>query len=200
MRHGMAAVQELSIEEWRGASPVYGERLRRIMAVEGDGVPAIFKVLQLDPGFPHHYLDVRYEVVDERHGYFELAYCGALMDVEPWGDRMVTSHVPPHRGRHLRLDGPGRQPQGPDPPRPPAAPACRATARPTAAGRWSSTTRPRPCPRPPITGLTRGTTAATFSFPPMKDGTPHIPEGAGTERARVERRHALGRWRRPAGT
>ena len=34
---------------------------------------AIFKVLQLDPGFPHHYLDVRYEVVDDRHGYFELA-------------------------------------------------------------------------------------------------------------------------------
>jgi hypothetical protein len=23
--------------------------------------------------------------------------------------------------------------------------------------------------------MTRGTTAATFEFPPMRDGTPHIP-------------------------
>src|ERR1019366_1814022 len=68
LKYGGQAVQDLAIEEWRGASPVYGERLRQIMNVEGDGVSAIFKVLQLDPGFPHHYLDVRYELVDERHG------------------------------------------------------------------------------------------------------------------------------------
>ena len=90
MSLGMEQMERLAIEEWRGASPVYGKRLRRIMGVEGDDVEAIFKVLQLDPGFPHHYLDVRYEVVDERHGFFELAYCGALMDAEPWGDKMVT--------------------------------------------------------------------------------------------------------------
>ena len=91
MSHGMEEMERLAIEEWRGASPVYGARLRRIMGIEGDGIDAIFKVLQLDPGFPHHYLDVRYELVDERHGFFELAYCGALMDAEPYGDRMVTS-------------------------------------------------------------------------------------------------------------
>jgi hypothetical protein len=32
MRYGAEAVKELAIEEWAGASPVYGERLRRIMA------------------------------------------------------------------------------------------------------------------------------------------------------------------------
>jgi hypothetical protein len=26
-----------------------------------------------------------------------------------------------------------------------------------------------------ITKITRGTTAATFAFPNMKDGTPHVP-------------------------
>ena len=86
MKYGAEAVRDLAIEEWRGASPVYGERLRRIMNVEGADVAAIFKVLQLDPGFPHHYMDVHYEVVDERTGFFELAYCGALMDAEPFGD------------------------------------------------------------------------------------------------------------------
>ncbi len=91
LKYGADAVKELAIEEWAGASPVYGDRLRQIMNVAGDGVSAIFKVLQLDPGFPHHYMDVHYELVDETHGYFELAYCGALMDAEPFGDAMVTN-------------------------------------------------------------------------------------------------------------
>ena len=120
MRYGGDAVNELAVEEWRGASPVYGKRLRQIMNIEGDGVPAIFKVLQLDPGFPHHYMDVHYEVVDENHGYFELAHCGALMDAEPWGERMVTGNVPPHRGRHVRLHRSGRQPECSYPTGPPA--------------------------------------------------------------------------------
>lgn len=178
MRHGAASVEALSIEEWRGASPIYGERLRKIMAVEGDGVSAIFKVLQLDPGFPHHYLDVHYEVVDERHGFFELAYCGALMDVEPWGERLVTSmchHIedgtfdytaqavnPKARVRHVH--------------RPPRVPSDR-----TPHCRWEVIIDDdtETLPEAEITTLTRATTAANFTFPPMKDGTPHVPEGAG---------------------
>ena len=90
MRYGQQVVEEIAIEEWRGASPIYGERIRKIMKIEGDGVPAIFKVLQLDPGFPSHYMDVHYELVDEHHGFFELRSCGALLDVEPYGERAVT--------------------------------------------------------------------------------------------------------------
>lgn len=176
MRFGMEAMEALAIEEWRGASPVYGDRLRQVMAVEGDGVSAIFKVLQLDPGFPHHYLDVRYEVVDERHGYFELAYCGALMDVEPFGERMVTSmchHIedgtfdvtaqavnPKARVRHVH--------------RPPRSPSDRVPH-----CRWEVVIDDdtETLPEAEITTITRGTTAATFEFPPMKDGTPHVPGG-----------------------
>src|SRR3546814_18161077 len=35
-------------------------------------------------------MDVRYEIVDDYHGYFELRSCGALRDVEPWGERAIT--------------------------------------------------------------------------------------------------------------
>src|SRR5271163_1535789 len=35
LRYGAEAVKELAIEEWAGASPVYGDRLRQIMNVEG---------------------------------------------------------------------------------------------------------------------------------------------------------------------
>src|SRR5580693_8685315 len=37
IRFGADMVNELAIEEWRGASPIYGDRLREIMAVEAAG-------------------------------------------------------------------------------------------------------------------------------------------------------------------
>jgi hypothetical protein len=175
MKYGAEAVKELAIEEWAGASPVYGDRLRQIMKIEGDGVSAIFKVLQLDPGFPHHYMDVHYELVDERHGFFELAYCGALMDAEPFGDAMVTNmchHIedgtfdvtaqavnPKAHIRHVH--------------RPPRVPGDRVPH-----CRWEIVIEDETetLPEKDITKITRMTTAATFSFPDMKDGTPHVPD------------------------
>lgn len=174
LRYGQEAVEEIAIEEWRGASPIYCERLRRVMGIEGDDVAAIFKALQVDPGFPHHYMDVRYEVVDERHGFFELAWCGALMDVEPWGDRAVTGmchHIedgtfdataqavnPKARIRHVHR-----------PPRssPDDVPHCR----------WEVVIADdtETLPEAEITTMTRRSTAATFEFPPFRDGTPHDP-------------------------
>jgi hypothetical protein len=176
IKYGGEAVEELAIDEWRGASPVYGDRLRKVFGIEGDGVDAIFKVLQLDPGFPHHYLDVHYEVVDERHGFFELAYCGALMDAEPFGDKMVTSMChdiedatfdvtaqavnPKAHVRHVH-----RPPRSPED----RVPHCR----------WEITIDDdnETLPEADITRITRGTTAAQFEFPPMRDGTPHVPGG-----------------------
>ncbi len=157
------------------------------MHVEGDGVSAIFKVLQLDPGFPHHYMDVHYELVDETHGYFELAYCGALMDAEPFGDAMVTNmchHIedgtfdvtaqavnPKAHIRHVH--------------RPPRVPGDRVPH-----CRWEIVIEDETetLPEKDITKITRMTTAATFTFPAMKDGTPHIPPAAGTDAERVRRR------------
>ena len=181
MRYGMEAVTELAIEEWRGASPVYGERLREVMGIEGDDIDAIFKVLQIDPGFPHHYMDVHYEIVNDHLGYFELAHCGALMDVEPWGERMVTSmcHTiedgtfdvtaqavnPKARVRHVH--------------RPPRVPTDRVPH-----CRWEVVIDDdtETLPEADITAVTRLTTAATFRFPPMRDGTPHVPPvGAAAE-------------------
>ena len=177
MSLGLDEMKRLAIEEWRGASPVYGRRLRAIMGIEGDDVAAIFKVLQVDPGFPHHYLDVHYEVVDEHHGFFELAYCGALMDAEPWGDSMVTGmchHIedgtfdvtaqavnPKARIRHVH--------------RPPRVPGDRVPH-----CRWEVVIDDdtETLPEADITKITSMTTAATFQFPPMRDGTPHLPGSA----------------------
>jgi hypothetical protein len=178
MRYGQEVVEEVAIDEWRGASPIYGERLRKVMGVEGDDVEAIFKTFQLDPGFPHHYMDVHYEVVDEHQGFFELRSCGALLDVEPYGPRAVTgmchtiedgtfdvtaqSVNPKARVRHVH--------------RPP-----RASADQVPHCRWECVIDDdtETLPEADITTMTRRTTAATFEFPPMRNGTPHIPAQTG---------------------
>jgi hypothetical protein len=174
IKYGPQAMEELAIEEWRGASPVYGERLRAIMGIEGDDVEAIFKVLQLDPGFPHHYMDVHYEVVDERHGFFELRHCGALMDVEPFGERMVISMCHTMEDATFDVTAQAINPKAHirhvhRPPRVPAdrMPHCR----------WELIIDDdtETLPEAAITAITRGTGAATFRFPPMRDGTPHVP-------------------------
>jgi hypothetical protein len=82
-------IPQLSIEQWMGASPVYTGRMRSLMGIGGDDVPAIMKALQLDVGFVHQYMDVRYQVDDPTHGEFWLPHCGALLDVEPFGEQEV---------------------------------------------------------------------------------------------------------------
>jgi len=80
-RFGPAAMTGVACDEWIGSSPVYNPRVRKLLKIEGDGVSAILKAFQLDVGFPHQYMDVRYELVDESLGYFWLARCGALEDI-----------------------------------------------------------------------------------------------------------------------
>jgi hypothetical protein len=84
------SVDDVAIDEWMGASPVYTRRMRRLMGIEGDGVDAIMKALQLDVGFPHQYMDVGWKLSDARHGEFWLLHCGALMDTEPHGEKRVV--------------------------------------------------------------------------------------------------------------
>src|SRR3546814_14805823 len=113
MRYGQEVVEELAIEEWRGASPISGDRLRKIMAIHGDGVEAILKVLQLVPGFPQHYLDVRYEIVDDHHGYSDLRSCGAPLALAPSGSRATAARC--HTIQDANSDPPP-QVQNPPPP------------------------------------------------------------------------------------
>ena len=43
---------------------------------------ALLKGFQLDVGFPHQYMDVHYQLESSSRGYFWLASCGALLEVE----------------------------------------------------------------------------------------------------------------------
>jgi hypothetical protein len=87
---GGAVIEPLSIWEWKGASPNYTRRMKRLMKIEGDGVDAIVKALQLDVGFPHEYMDVRFELQPDGRAEFWLEHCGALMDVEKRGEAAVV--------------------------------------------------------------------------------------------------------------
>jgi hypothetical protein len=75
-RYGSEAQTNVAVDEWMGASPIYSERLRKFLKIEGNGVAAVLKTLQVDVGAPHQYLDFGYELVDDTLGYFWAKYCG----------------------------------------------------------------------------------------------------------------------------
>ena len=114
-------VDQVAIAEWMGASPVYTGRMRRLMQIEGDGVDAIIKALQLDVGFPHQYMDVGWKLTDARHGEFWLRHCGALMDVEPHGEKRVIGMCHTIEDPDLRRHRLRHQSARADPADPPAA-------------------------------------------------------------------------------
>jgi hypothetical protein len=82
-------MQDIAIEEWMAASPIYTRRMQRALGYTGDDIITIFKGLQLDVGAPPQFMDFRFEVDDPQHGAFWLNHCGALMDVEPMGEDYV---------------------------------------------------------------------------------------------------------------
>lgn len=86
---GREEMVQIAIEEWAGASPIYTRRMQRALRYEGDDVPTIFKGLQLDIGAPPQFMDFRYTVHDRWRGEFHLDHCGALLDVEPMGEKYV---------------------------------------------------------------------------------------------------------------
>ena len=80
---------DFSIEEWMGASPVYSLRMQRAMNFEGHDVATVFKNLQFDIGAPHQFMDFQFRLDRPDYGEFWLAHCGALLDVEPFGEKQV---------------------------------------------------------------------------------------------------------------
>ncbi len=86
---GFDEMNDVAIDLWMGASPIYTGRMRKLMGIEGDDVPAIMKALQLDVGFVHEYMSVAYQLIDEHHAEFWLNHCGALLDAEPFGEERV---------------------------------------------------------------------------------------------------------------
>jgi hypothetical protein len=82
-------MQQVAIEEWMAASPIYSRRTQSALNFGNGDVATILKNIQLDIGAPHHFMDFRCRVDDARHGEFWLAHCGALLDVEPMGEEYV---------------------------------------------------------------------------------------------------------------
>jgi hypothetical protein len=88
---GAEAREAIAIDEWMGASPVYTRRMQQCMGFAGDDVETIFKGFQLDVGFPHQYMHVRYQLDSPQRGFFWLPHCGALLEVEQYGEGAVRS-------------------------------------------------------------------------------------------------------------
>lgn len=81
--------QDIAIDEWMAASPIYSVRTQELLGFRGDTVDVILKNLQFDIGSPPQYMDFRLKYVDDHRAEFWLDHCGALLDVEPMGEEWV---------------------------------------------------------------------------------------------------------------
>lgn len=88
-RFGGDSYVNFSIEEWMAASPIYSKRMQRALRFEGSDVGTVFKNLQLDIGAPHQFMDFQFRLDRPDYGEFWLPHCGALLDVEPFGEARV---------------------------------------------------------------------------------------------------------------
>jgi len=88
-RFGSEEQAQFSIDEWMAASPIYSRRMQRALGFEGDDVSTVFKNLQLDIGAPPQFMDFQFRLDGPDYGEFWLSHCGALMDVEPFGEKQV---------------------------------------------------------------------------------------------------------------
>lgn len=83
------AQTQFSIDEWMGASPIYSKRMQRALGFEGSDVETVFKNLQLEIGAPPQFMDFQFRLDKPEYGEFWLPHCGALLDVEPFGEKRV---------------------------------------------------------------------------------------------------------------
>jgi hypothetical protein len=78
-RHGDEQAVALGRKQWTGSAALGAHRLRKALAIEGDGVDAIAKVFQLHPHFhPRSYVDFRVELTGERSARIAIRDCPAL--------------------------------------------------------------------------------------------------------------------------
>ncbi len=88
-RFGAEAQVQFSIDEWMSASPIYSKRMQRALNFEGSDVATVFKNLKIEIGAPPQFMDFQFRLDRPDYGEFWLPHCGALLDVEPFGERQV---------------------------------------------------------------------------------------------------------------
>lgn len=86
---GEEAQIQLSIDEWMGASPIYSVRMQRALGFEGSDVSTVFKNMQIEIGAPPQFMDFQFRLDRPDYGEFWLPHCGALLDIEPFGEKRV---------------------------------------------------------------------------------------------------------------
>jgi hypothetical protein len=80
---------QIAIEEWMAASPIYSLRLQKALGFEGHDVETVFKNLQFEIGAPQQFMDFQFRLDSPESGEFWLPHCGALLDIEPFGEKKV---------------------------------------------------------------------------------------------------------------
>jgi hypothetical protein len=63
--------------------------MQRALGFEGHSVETVFKNLQFEIGAPQQFMDFQFRLDSPESGEFWLPHCGALLDIEPFGEKKV---------------------------------------------------------------------------------------------------------------
>jgi hypothetical protein len=85
-RLGDDVMREIADIQWTGIAGLTADRLRAATGVDGDDdAPAIATIFRLHPCFqPRTYVDLRVDVVDERHAVLAFGPCPAFDEDDPY--------------------------------------------------------------------------------------------------------------------
>jgi len=84
-RYGDKVTIECDIAQWMTTGPMVAKWLSEALNIAGGNVEAMFKALQVDPGFPLSTFDIEWELVNPNHGFFTVKKCTALNYFEKEG-------------------------------------------------------------------------------------------------------------------
>ncbi|MEM9255780.1 MAG: hypothetical protein AAGA91_10040 [Pseudomonadota bacterium] len=98
LKFGLEVQTQVACDEWMSASPIYNQRNRRALDIQGDDVGAALKGFQFDIGAPHNYLNFHYELVSPSEGYFWTNTCGPFNHVYEMtgGDETMQTQICHH--------------------------------------------------------------------------------------------------------
>ena len=98
LKFGMEAQTDIACDEWMSTSPIYNQRNRQFLNIEGETVAVALKGLQVDIGAPHNYLNFHYQEVSDTEGYFWTSTCGPFNHVYRMsgGDEAMQTQICHH--------------------------------------------------------------------------------------------------------
>ncbi len=98
VKHGQEEALDSQYKVWERHGPRVMRWVKRTLNIQGDDVPAYFKLLQMLPSFSSEHYDIEWELLSPEHGIFTVTRCKFLEEMEKAGqgfERLICGESKP---------------------------------------------------------------------------------------------------------